>query len=91
MLYYIYIYIYIYIYNTTFTHTQIYIYIYIKILSLVTGMGVNIFQEGETIFSFLSIYLQRPLCFNSARNSTDALVNVKHSFIGNGIFLQCSM
>jgi hypothetical protein len=38
------------------------------------------------MFSFLSIYLQRPLFFNSGRNSTDALVDVKYSFIGNGYF-----
>jgi len=35
------------------------------------------FQEGETMFSFLSIYLQRPSFFNSGHNSTDALMNVK--------------
>ena len=35
------------------------------------------FQEGETMFSFLSIYFQRPSFFNSGRNSTDALKKVK--------------
>ena len=54
-------------------------------------MRVSIFQQGETMFSFLSIYLQRPLFFNSSDNSTDALVDVKYSFIGNGIFLHYSM
>jgi len=68
----------------------IYIYMYI-ILPLIAGMRVSIFQQGETMFSFLSIYLQRPLFFNSSDNSTDALVDVKYSFIGNGIFLHYSM
>ena len=61
------------------------IYIYI-ILPLRAGMKVNIFRQGETMFGFLSIYLQRPLFSNSGHNSTDALVDVKYSYWQWNIF-----
>jgi hypothetical protein len=54
-------------------------YIYI-ILPLIAGMRVSIFRQGETMFSFLIIYIQRPWFFNSGHNSTDAVVDVKYFF-----------
>jgi hypothetical protein len=53
-------------------------------------MRVSIFHQGETVFSFLSIS-PKTFVLKSGHDLTGALVDVKYSFIGTGIFLHYSM
>jgi len=46
--------------------------------------------SGSTV-QFLKYLSPRPLFFNSDHNSTGAVMDVKYSFIGDGIFLHYSM
>ena len=67
--------VYIALYLCVCVNVVLYIYIY-NIIPYNMNESKH-FQEGETMFSFLSIYHQRPSFFNSGRNSTDALMKVK--------------
>jgi len=54
-------------------------------------MRVSIFRQGETMFSFLIIYLQKTFVFLILAIILLMLLWMLSTLIGNGIFLHYSM